>query len=546
MQTRMFAAALAAVALGAGSATSASAATTLVVDQSSGPYTSIGAALADAQEGDTIAIHAGRYAETLTIDADDVVLSGDPGTTIASDAPFVVTMNGLGDELKGLTVEGGAGGVLAAGQGESFLNSTLQARDQALAVRDYGAAWLAYTMVHATDPAGRAVTAVTTGVPAPFGTFVYAVSSVFAGGPQGAGFDLASGTDGDAIPVGGANIRLGHVTVAGAATAIRRTTAGQGGALQVEAYNSIFHGAGADTVTGTGNELTAADAATFANPAALDFHLRADSAAVASGGAAVPHNGPNPLRDFAGTAFPTDGRASAGAFQFVGHDPVARITSSGYAAAGGPATFDASGSSDPDPGGAIATYTWTFDDGTPAVTTRTATVQHVFQGIGTHTAWVRVRDITGGEASSAPTTIVVNDRTAPTVRIGAPGRNARLRRHKVKDHRTLINVLKFSGTVADTGVGSRDVRVTLFRTSPKPAGKASKGKCLWLDGARRRTVVRSCRNPAFAPAAVRGGAWSWHTPANLALPAGSWTLTVRAIDAAHNVSPPSVLHFTVT
>ncbi|MDX6733423.1 MAG: Bacterial Ig-like domain, partial [Baekduia sp.] len=49
-----------------------------------------------------------------------------------------------------------------------------------------------------------------------------------------------------------------------------------------------------------------------------------------------------------------------------------------------------------------------------------------------------------------------------------------------------------------------------------------------------------------ARATFKGGAWSWQSSARTALPAGSYTLTVRALDGAGNTSAPAVLHFTVT
>ncbi|MBX9244969.1 PQQ-dependent sugar dehydrogenase [Actinotalea ferrariae] len=78
--------------------------------------------------------------------------------------------------------------------------------------------------------------------------------------------------------------------------------------------------------------------------------------------------------------------------------------------------LDGSGSRDPD-GGAL-TYLWSFGDGTPDVTTSTASVSHTYAA-GTWTATLRVRDAAG--ATSAPVTATIRSgNTAPTAIITSP------------------------------------------------------------------------------------------------------------------------------
>jgi hypothetical protein len=100
--------------------------------------------------------------------------------------------------------------------------------------------------------------------------------------------------------------------------------------------------------------------------------------------------------------------------------------------------------------------------------------------------------------------------------------------------------MRFGGVVSDAS-GVRGVTVSLQRTRPKP----TKGRCTFLDAARRRIVTERCGARPATAAHVAAGRWSWHTPATLAVPAGRWTLTVRAVDRAGNATT-KVLHFTVT
>ena len=63
-------------------------------------------------------------------------------------------------------------------------------------------------------------------------------------------------------------------------------------------------------------------------------------------------------------------------------------------------TFDASGSRDPNSGGAITQYSFNFGDGSAPVTQRASTVSHVYSFAATHVASVTVTDSEGGTASA--------------------------------------------------------------------------------------------------------------------------------------------------
>jgi PKD repeat protein len=81
-------------------------------------------------------------------------------------------------------------------------------------------------------------------------------------------------------------------------------------------------------------------------------------------------------------------------------------------------TFDASATSDPDPGETLS-YVWSFGDGSPEVETSAATVQHVYTAAGLYTAILRARDAQG--ALSDPFTITIHaGNIAPVAAITAP------------------------------------------------------------------------------------------------------------------------------
>jgi PKD repeat protein len=80
-------------------------------------------------------------------------------------------------------------------------------------------------------------------------------------------------------------------------------------------------------------------------------------------------------------------------------------------------SFNASGSSDPDPGDVISSYTFTFGDGSASVTQTSATITHTYNNKGTFTARVMVKDSRGATSTNNATkTISVSGgtRASPT------------------------------------------------------------------------------------------------------------------------------------
>jgi len=83
-------------------------------------------------------------------------------------------------------------------------------------------------------------------------------------------------------------------------------------------------------------------------------------------------------------------------------------------------TLDASASHPPLNGGKIKEYTFSFGDGTTAVTQTTPTVKHSYSAVGTYKADAVVTDTGGGTGTSASVAITVKSATpAPTAAIAA-------------------------------------------------------------------------------------------------------------------------------
>lgn len=557
MRTRIVVAAVAALALGAGPAR----ADTLTVDQAAGPYTTISDALADANDGDTIEVHPGTYAEQLSVDQDDLTIHGEPGTVVASTAgPDVIALTGDGDRLDGLSVSGGPGGVSVVGDGDDIADATLTASDHALVVDGPVTATVRHTQVRALDPAGTAVYSRNdTPVgpdPGDADQDVQLQTAVVIGGALGTAFDVRTGAPGESGARGETTFALGTTTVALAPTALADGQDGQGGDITFAAFDSIVHGSAPDLLAYR-TETAATDAADFVSPATLDLHLRADAPAVGfTGGLATDATAVQlaPARtaaDFDGAPrLDPAATASVGAYEFHDTPPTATFTVSPDPERGRPVTLDASSSIDPDAaiGGRVVSYRWQLQD--QDVTTDRPVLQHIWKGYN-NMAWgvlLTTVDNNGRATQSARVEVTVPDRTPPVLRFSRPADRARLHRYTIttKHHRKhkLIDVLRFSGRVS-AGEGIGHVIFTLQRTGPK--GKAKKGRpaqCRYYS-ALGRLLTRACTAPWAFNVPVVKDAWGWHSAQHVPFPPGTWTLTASATDQTGNVGT-SVLHFTVT
>jgi hypothetical protein len=159
----------------------------------------------------------------------------------------------------------------------------------------------------------------------------------------------------------------------------------------------------------------------------LAFHLLARSPLVDAGNPALASD--ESTTDAAGAPRVAAGRSASppgvsdiGSLEFQPHAPVAAATGSPTGLAGHSVQFDASGSSDPDPGDAL-TYFWGFDDGSIAAGPK---VSHAFASVGSHTATVTAFDISH-RTSTATVSVTILPRPLPlfdeadnrTVRRGA-------------------------------------------------------------------------------------------------------------------------------
>ena len=145
------------------------------------------------------------------------------------------------------------------------------------------------------------------------------------------------------------------------------------------------------------------------NPLFPDFRLKAPSPLIDAGGPGDPLT-----QDLVGAPRVIDGDGNSvatsdmGAYEYQRQPPSAAISAPETATVGQPASFSATGSSDPDPGDAL-TYSWDFGDGG---TGEGFAPQHSFATGGTFEVKVTVADPTG--LSDSATAQVQVPASAPT------------------------------------------------------------------------------------------------------------------------------------
>jgi hypothetical protein len=137
-----------------------------------------------------------------------------------------------------------------------------------------------------------------------------------------------------------------------------------------------------------------------------DAHLRYTSALIDQGDPTVT-TAPG-ATDLSARPRLVDGDGNGTAIRDIGADeyqrspPVATASAPAGATVGQALTFDASGSSDPDPGETLS-YHWDFGDGASAAT---AVATHAFATTGAHTATASVTDPTGQTTSTRVTVTI--------------------------------------------------------------------------------------------------------------------------------------------
>lgn len=185
--------------------------------------------------------------------------------------------------------------------------------------------------------------------------------------------------------------------------------------------------------------------------------------------------------------------------------------------------FDASKSTSSDP---VVSYRFDYGDGTSA-TTYQPLAMHAYRRVGAYDAQVVVTDVRGRTAASASVRLVVRDGIPPAVRIDRPRPNRIV--HLGGRGRL------FSGRANDAS-GVRGVELAMSLLSARGASaRSGAAKCGWYDG-RRSLRVRSCSSPLFFAARVSRGRWRFTMPPGARIPAGVYSLRVRALDRAGNRS----------
>jgi hypothetical protein len=181
------------------------------------------------------------------------------------------------------------------------------------------------------------------------------------------------------------------------------------------------------SISGSGGSLTetsvSRDDPMFVNGSGQDFHLRFDSPLLDIGN--PTNNGGS--ADLDGLSRVVNGRLDIGAFEYQRRSPNAAASATPASIQTGQAvTFNAAGSSDPDPGDTLS-YAWTFDDGAAA---SGPSASHAFTIPGSHTGTLTVTDPTGLHASASATVTVI----APPSVGGTTGLRARALKKCKKKH----------------------------------------------------------------------------------------------------------------
>jgi hypothetical protein len=409
-------------------------------------------------------------------------------------------------------------------------------------------------------------------------------SSYFVGGANVAGV-LAQSTGNAA---GDIALELRHATIAGSAKGIVLDASGATGpGLPVPAavgnidgkvFSSIVHGVSETKryapaipgISGTANTAALTFANSDAPPATANngtvemggatntedaklfapkgLHLRADAPLIDKGGALQAGES---TKDADGDAREVDGpdadatpQSDIGADEYVNQPPKALFGITNKNPRQGEAIGFVSGSTDPEQGagGGIVEYRWDFGDGSKE-TTKVGGVAHTYTALGTYQATLQVVDAQGlVSAVTAPQAVVVKDGVPPEVAVTAPVEGNLLNLKSTfllgakKPKPRQLTVL---GTVADLS-GIDSVEVTLYLTKRDAVKKAKKKKkkktakksqvklCEFYSG--RVFSKKDCTKEIWLKATLVPGGWTLKTKKGLRLPAGRYTVRVRAKD----------------
>jgi PKD repeat protein len=252
-------------------------------------------------------------------------------------------------------------------------------------------------------------------------------------------------------------------------------------------------------------------------------------------------------------------RVDIGAVEYQRAAPVAQAAPASPASVltGESVSFADAGSSDPDPGEALA-YVWTFDDG-GIVTGKNAT--HAFGTAGQHTATLVVTDPTG-QTAQANVTVTVNDPPAPPqpdpgpTPDPGPGPGPAPGPKNVAPKLTGVQVSPASFKPRKGKKGGTTISFTLsesaslsFVVEKSAKGRKVAGKCVKATKKNRKAkgCTRWAKVGSFTGAAGAGKktlAWDGK-PAGKKLKKGAYRLTAVATDAGGLKSAALVSRFTI-
>lgn len=514
-------------------------------DLACGSFTDAATAAAN---GDTFAVSAGTYDGGGTFPS--VAITGEPGVVLTGALTF--TNSGGIATLQRVNVVNSAGGPAITASGTSGLD----VRDlTAVSTSGHGVLITASannTIQRANIITGNGSMSAVRVAPPLAGSATLNISSSFAtGGSAGIGAYSTGLTGSTAI------VNARHVTAAGSAHGVYADTSGSltGGVATILVSDSITLSPGTNagllqppTLTIDSATITDGDKSVlFADALNQNFRLKPGSPAIGAGGAPAGGESTTDVDGQDRSVAPTD----LGADEYVNTAPTAVIkVATALPRDGQPVTFDGSASRD-QPGGSIASYNWSFGDGTSA-TTSTPTVTHTYTGEGAETVKLAVIDGEGAVSNVASTIVNILDGGAPIVKISKPKNNQKFfvfvrktktvikngKKTKVKVKTKKRTQIKFAGTATDKSGVSR-----VFLTVQRVTGSSSTGvvtgsatsKCRFLDPKKGLKLV-SCAKPIIISAKFKSdGTWAYNVKKSIKLSKGQYRVIVYGLDKTNAI-----------
>ncbi len=310
------------------------------------------------------------------------------------------------------------------------------------------------------------------------------------------------------------------------------------------------------TVTATGNSQSAPESL-FRNAAGRDYHLKPGAPVIDQAGAQASGFSETDVDGQPRVGGPASDK---GADEFFNTPPVAVLgVSNAKPKSGEAVTFDATKSLDLD-GTPLASYVWTFGDGT-TTTTVVPTVEKVYSRTGTFTASVAVVDAQGAPSPLASVGVTVTDGSPPVITSGSPKAGAVRKLYSVRTRvvrregraplrrkvRTARRIT-LTGTASDPS-GIKNVQIALRRvrlgvpkatTTPAKSGakKAQSSRCPFYDLTSNSFKVLRCSKPRFFTVPVREGRFSYRLKVKSypKIRAGVYEVIIRGTDDAGNTS----------